>query len=46
MGEWAVTDAPNLYTAPTQVLYGDNSPEGTRIVFINGDIDPFHAGEG
>ena len=26
------------------VLYGDNKPGGSRIVFINGDIDPFHAG--
>eukprot|EP01052_Picozoa_sp_SAG31_P021180 SAG31_NODE_1625_length_7716_cov_23.849941_6_plen_153_part_00 len=24
--------------------YGDNQPGGTRILFINGDIDPFHFG--
>jgi serine protease 16 len=26
------------------VEYGDNQPGGTRIVFVNGDIDPFHFG--
>lgn len=25
-------------------MYGDNNPAGSRIGFINGDIDPFHAG--
>jgi hypothetical protein len=24
--------------------YGDNVPGGTRILFVNGDIDPFHYG--
>jgi hypothetical protein len=28
----------------SSVWSGDNNPGGTRIVFVNGDLDPFHVG--
>ena len=37
-----VTDAAVWFNSAT---YGDNNPSGgSRIAFINGNIDPFHAG--
>ena len=27
-----------------RIRYGDNHPGGSRIIFVNGNIDPFHFG--
>ena len=27
----------------TNEMYGSNDPQGTRILFVNGDVDPWHA---
>ena len=42
---FGVTEAQtNAAVAFNSLQYGDAEPGGSRIVFVNGDIDPFHWG--